>query len=569
MKDTNLYSLFQLSPVPMWVFEVSTLRFLDVNIAATVSYGYTKKEFLSMTINDIRPEEDTDKVKKIVSENLATGSFYKNVFRHVLKSGRIIYVQVASNLINFEGKTARVVLALDVTEKQEAQEALIMNERRFKALVQDGSDMITVIDEEFRYKYVSPASEKVFGVDPNFFIGKKAFDFIHELDIKRVEQEAMKIWETKSIQLSPYRYRNAGGGWLWIETRATNLFEDPAVKGIVCTSKDISERIEAQKLLEENVERYNVVSKATSDIIWDLNLETNTIVWNKAIKGILKYSVNEMTSFDWWKQHIHPQDKEKVLNRLEDHIAKGLVKWQDEYRFLCGDGSYKYIFDRGFVMLDENDKAFRMIGAMQDITDQKEDEKWSKLLESVVINTTDGVLITDASSPRPLIIYVNEALTAMSGYSREELIGSYPDILHGKGVDQPGLTELKNAVAEKRSVKVELINITKDGRSYYVGLNLTPIFGEDGELIRWISIQRDVSDYRRYLSEIEAQNKRLMDISWMQSHVVRTPLARMMSLTALLEDSNDELERKELLQYLKDSANELDAIIRAIANGTS
>ncbi len=568
MSKTNLYSLFDLSPVPMWVFDVATLRFLDVNISAIKSYGYSRDEFLTMTINDIRPEEDRRRIEMIVKENFEKGSFYKNVFRHISKSGQVMFVQIASNLIKHDHTDARLVMALDITEKFEAQEALIRNERRFKALVQDGSDMITIVDEDFRYKYVSPASEKVFGIEPDFFIGKRPFDYIHEDDKSKIEEDARLIWRKKSIQLSPYRYKDFAGGWSWIETRITNLLNDPAVEGIVCTSKDISERIKSRQLLEENIERYNVVSKATSDVIWDYNFEKNTIVWNKAISGILKHKKMQQTTYDWWIQNIHPEDRERVLKHLQLHIASGMEKWENEYRFLCGDGSYKDIFDRGFSIIGTNGRPYRMIGAMQDITARKEKEKWSKILESVVVSTADGVLITDASTPKPLTIYVNDALTKISGYSKEELLGKYPDILHGKAIQQEGYTELRNAVIEKRGTKVELVNLTKDGRTYYVGVNLTPVFGESGEVIRWISIHRDVSDYRRYLSEIEEKNKRLMDISWIQSHVVRTPLARIMSITALLEGCNDELERKELLEYLMHSANELDSIIRAIANGS-
>ncbi|MFD0941719.1 PAS domain-containing protein [Pedobacter boryungensis] len=566
MNNTDLYNLFELSPVPMWVFEVKSLRFLDVNVAATIEYGYTKEEFLLMDIMSIRPIEDVSEVKGIVEENSKTGSFFRNVFRHLTKNGKLLYVQIASNAINYKGVPARLVLAVNVTEKFEVQQALLVNERRFKALVQDGSDMITIIDKEFRYSYVSPASQRVFGVSPEFFIGKKAFDFIHKDDIARVEQEAVEIWNKKTIQLSPYRYKDAVGGWLWIETKATNLFDDPAVAGIVCTSKDITERIIADQRVAENVERFNIVSKATSDVIWDCDIKQGTILWNRAIDGILKHQSKERTSLDWWKEHIHPQDRDRVMVKLEEHISKGISRWMDEYKFLCGDGTYKNIFDRGFVMVNDAGKAYRMIGAMQDITDRKREEEWSKLLESVVVNTSDGVLITDTSSPSPIIIYVNQAMVEMSGYTREELIGKYPDVLHGSNTSQVELLKLKSAIETRTSTKVELINYTKNGEQYDVSVSLTPIFDEDGHLMRWISIQRDVSEQRRYVEQIEEKNRKLQDISWLQSHVVRTPLARIMSLVELLENTDASPQQLELLTYMRTSSDELDRIIREIAN---
>lgn len=565
MKNVDLYHLFELSPVPMWVFDVASLCFLDVNTVAIAEYGYTKDEFLQMTINNIRPVEDVPIVGEIVKANAKTGSFFKNVFRHVRKSGEQFYVQIASSAVSHNGKPARLVVALDVNEKFEAQQALIANERRFKALVQDGSDMITIIDHDFRYRYVSPASQRVFGVEPAYFIGKKAFDFIHADDFERVNREAVEIWTKRSIQLSPYRYRDVSGAWLWVETKATNLFDDPAVAGIVCTSRDITERKKAEQEVAENVERFKIVSKATSDVIWDYDLLKGKILWNRALKGILKYEQKE-TTLNWWKQNIHPLDRKRVIEKIEKHIDQGIARWTDEYRFLCGDGTYKNIFDRGFLMTDTSGKVHRMIGAMQDITVRKREEEWSKLLESVVVNTSDGVLITDASGPEPLIIYVNQAMVAMSGYTREELIGNYPDILHGTDTTQPNLKKLKLAVKSRTATKVELVNYTKQGRQYHVSISLTPVFQEDGELVRWISIQRDVSEQRRYVEQIEQTNKRLQDISWLQSHVVRTPLARIMSLMELFETTDANPEQCELLNHMRISANELDNIIRQIAN---
>jgi PAS domain S-box-containing protein len=566
MKNNDLYNLFWLSPVPMWVFDVSSLNFLDINLAAISEYGYEREEFLQMGINDIRPEEDKQELVNIVKENITSGLFYKNVSRHLTKVGEVIYVQIASNPVTFDGKKARVVLAMNVTEKIEAQQALLATERRFKALVQDGSDMITIIDDEFKYKYVSPASKKVFGVDPEFFIGKRAFDFIHRDDLERVQREAAEIWNKKTIQLSPYRYKDVAGGWLWVETRATNLYDDPAVDGIVCTSKDITERINADLLVAKNVERFNIVSKATSDVIWDCNIVDETILWNRAVKGILKHSAAELTTLDWWLQLIHPQDRERVTKKLNKHITNGIVRWTDEYRFLCGDGNYKNIFDRGFLLLDETGKAYRMIGAMQDITSRKREEEWSKLLESVVINTSDGVLITDAATPYPSIIYVNEAMAKISGYTKEELIGQSPNLLHGPDSSQEDLLKLQAALNAKKATKVELVNYTKQGTSFHVSVSISPVFGADGELVRWISIQRDVSERYRYIQQIELKNKTLADISWMQSHVVRTPLARIISIVELLNASEHSEAQKELLTLMQSSAKELDDIIKEIAN---
>ncbi|MES2653157.1 MAG: PAS domain S-box protein [Bacteroidota bacterium] len=569
MKNTDFYNLFEFAPIPMWVFDIETLYFLEVNLAAVKNYGYSKDEFLAMKIFVIRPKEDEELIAAIVKNNRETGVFFKDAFTHLRKNGEKIFVQVQSNKVYYNGREARIVLATDITEKLKIEQALLMSEQRFKALVQDGSDMITIIDRDFNYTYVSPASLRVFGIEPEFFIGKNAFQYIHRDDLPRLNEEAAQIWEKKQILLSPYRYRDMNGEWLWIETKATNLLDDPAVQGIVCTSKDITERIVNEKIIHENVDRYNMVSKATSDIIWDCSLVNDTILWNRALDGILKYDNISLTTIDWWKEHIHPIDRARVVNGLNEVILKGIEKWTDEYRFLCGDGSYKYIFDRGFVILDEDNKPTRMIGAMQDITKRKEEEQWSKLLESVVVNTSDGVLITDSSAyPGPYIVYVNDAMLQMSGYNREELIGSPASLLHGNHSQQEGLAELNKAVANHTESRVELSNYTKKGIKYEVSITVCPVMDAKGKLTSWISIQRDITDQKKHVEEIENQNRKLKDIRWLQSHGVRAPLARIMSLVNLLSNNPTESEKIELMNFLMISATELDKIVTVIANQT-
>ncbi|SMD01800.1 PAS domain S-box protein [Pedobacter africanus] len=199
--------------------------------------------------------------------------------------------------------------------------------------------------------------------------------------------------------------------------------------------------------------------------------------------------------------------------------------------------------------------------------EQIEEEHWSKLLESVVVNTTDGVLITDAKvNPGPDIVYVNDALVRMSGYSREELIGKSPNIFHGHNLIQEGLKKIETSIKNKEACNVELINYTKEGNAYDVSINICPVSDHTGTVTHWISIQRDITENRNYVKAIEAQNKKLRDISWLHSHKIRSPLTRIMSIVDLLKNHSPEGEQDMLHNYLLKSAEELDGVIFDITN---
>ncbi len=112
--------LFHLSPSPMWVYDLETLKFLDVNKAAQVKYGYSEEEFLSMTIRDIRPEEEIAKLEQALKEKWEEDKIlFKRVFRHRIKSGKTIEVEIESSKILVNDRDAALVLANDITDKVE------------------------------------------------------------------------------------------------------------------------------------------------------------------------------------------------------------------------------------------------------------------------------------------------------------------------------------------------------------------------------------------------------------------------------------------------------------------
>lgn len=212
-------------------------------------------------------------------------------------------------------------------------------------------------------------------------------------------------------------------------------------------------------------ERYNNVSKATSDTIWDWKIQEDTIIWSKGIETIFGYSENEVgKTSSWWFEKIHPEDSIKMSVKLYSFIEQKSENWQDQYRFRCADNTYKYVLDRGFLLKDKDGRALRMIGAIQDITKQKEEEQKLKLLETVVTQTNNAVVITKSdndTSSIPNIIYVNTAFTKMTGYkSKKVLLKPFNPF----NTDQPDLVEYNKfitAISEKRECQIETLTYKK------------------------------------------------------------------------------------------------------------
>lgn len=123
--------------------------------------------------------------------------------------------------------------------------------------------------------------------------------------------------------------------------------------------------------LREAQERFQLISKATNDVIWDWDFTTNQIWWNDSVTDIFGYTLSDMGSGpDSWALRVHPNDREKVLQSIDQVIYGKENYWQADYRFIKSDGQYANVMDRGFVTRDGQGKATRMVGSMMDITER-------------------------------------------------------------------------------------------------------------------------------------------------------------------------------------------------------
>ncbi|MBP6760105.1 MAG: PAS domain-containing protein [Flavobacterium sp.] len=325
--------------------------------------------------------------------------------------------------------------------------------------------------------------------------------------------------------------------------------------------------------IKESNERYDIVSKATSDIIWDWKIQDDKMTWNKGIENVFGYTPDEVgSSSKWWFDKIHPEDTIKMSIKLYSFIEQKTEKWQDQYRFRCADGSYKYVLDRGFILKDENGKSIRMIGAIQDITKQKEEEQRLKLLETVTTQAKDSIIITESDLQDgniPKIVYVNPAFSVMSGYEPDEIIGKSPSIFIGPNSDKREYEKLSASIKNRQECQIETISYKKNKEEYWVGFSMLPVYNSDGELSHWVSIQRDITEAKKQevekeqlIRELTQNNKDLQQFSYITSHNLRAPLSNLTGLLNLIEDipiENPEL--KEILDGFNKSTHLLNETI--------
>ena len=161
--ESSYLELFVSNPHPMWVYDLESLAFLDVNNAAISHYGYSREEFLSMTIKDIRPAEDVPRLLENVA-HASDGLDKAGIWRHIRKDGSVIEVEITSQVILFDQRRAEMVLLYDITERRRAMESLKKSERRYKTLFEETTDAIFIVERSTgRYLDANAAAIRLTG----------------------------------------------------------------------------------------------------------------------------------------------------------------------------------------------------------------------------------------------------------------------------------------------------------------------------------------------------------------------------------------------------------------------
>jgi PAS domain S-box-containing protein len=264
--------------------------------------------------------------------------------------------------------------------------------------------------------------------------------------------------------------------------------------------------------LEESNLRYSYVNKATSEAIWDWDVVRDQMFYGDGYQKLFGYPASKnWESSNFWEDRIHPEDKERVSESMDEFLISKLELWESEYRYLKADGNYAYVSDKSYAIRNDAGVAIRMIGSMQDITVRKEEEEALKILESAISNIHDSVLIA-SNKPNFPIVYANQAFISVSGYNWDEIKGQNPIFLLGKNVSPKFLHEIRSNMFAGIGFETVVENFKKDQTPYWVEFSISPVLNKKGEITHWIGIQRDITEIKEANDEIIRQKKFNEDI---------------------------------------------------------
>lgn len=491
--------LFESNPHPMWVFDEDTLRYLAVNNAAVESYGYTREEFLGMTILDIRPPEDVAKLKTAIAQDVR-GRQRAGQWKHRRKNGSIFDVEVSSHSLPEEHGRTRLVLALDITERIINTEALRSSEERLSEAARVAGFGVFEHDHVRGTFFWSPRLREIYGIKHDVSANLSSYlHLIHPDDRTAVEAAVRRAHEPTGdgrFDLEHRLIRPSDRQVRWLATHSQTQFagEGTARHPVrtVGATIDVTDARVAAEALRLSEARYRQLVDMLPTAIF-VHADNTILFGNPAFLRLVGASNPEevlgLSPFDIAQPAPHEDSRQRQLE-----VARtGRALPSAEMRAIRRDGKTVPVYVVA-APIDGYSRPATLV-AFSDLTER---ERATALLRSVLDSVGDAILTINAMG---IVTSANRATERLFGYVESNLIGGHISVLmpeHSREYNQFFEYFLKTGVSHGIGIGREVECCRKDGTTFPAELTVSE-FSIDGER-NFTGVVRDLTD-RRLLEE--------------------------------------------------------------------
>jgi PAS domain S-box-containing protein len=276
---------------------------------------------------------------------------------------------------------------------------------------------------------------------------------------------------------------------------------------VLAIVRDATSRKQAEEKLRESEEHYRLVARATNEAIWDSDLLADKQTWDGAFETMFGYPLREETNSAWWEEHIHPEDRERVLSVIDDVLRGEGETWADEYRFRRADGTYATVVDRGYVVRNAEGEPVRVIGSMMDVTERRRAEEALRTseaeLRALFEAMTDVILVLDIEGRYLKVAPTNPTLLYKPS---EELVGKTLHKVMPEELADEFLEHIRRALQTQRPVDTAY-SLPIGGKEVWFAGTVSPM-QEDSV----VYVARDITERKRAEEEIRRLNEELEEM---------------------------------------------------------
>ena len=565
--ETRYRELFDHNPVPAWIYDCGTLRLLDVNQAACHRYGYTQKEFLSLTVPDLHGAEDADLVYATLR---SPEPFEKSVgpWRHRRRDGSLLLVEVASHLLDFAGHRARLVMANDVTERESAFE-------RFRVLFDQSSDAHLLFDETGLID-CNPAAVHMLAAQGKFeLLGRHPAYFSPDV------QPDGRRSDEKCIEMDALAHKRGGHRFDWTHRRLDGT-EFPCEVSITPVSiagkpmllvvwHDLTER----KATEQQLRLLSSVAERSLSGIMITDIDEHILFVNPALCRLSGYTQAEMMGKRPGLLLQGPSTSPVARRKLREAIKSRMPVTVDLIN-RCKNGTEYHIELHVAPVFDAGGACTHFVAVENDITSRKRDEqalaesqqRLELALEAGQLGMWDTDLVTRS-------VFYSDGYGAMLGYGPGELEQSveiFKRLLHPEDRETTlaRTAAFTNGAVDRFESEFRLRH--RDGTWRWIQ-SRGQIARRDGagRTLRIVGTHQDITPTKqaevalreaKEAAELAARAK--SDFLAVMSHEIRTPMNGVIGMTSLLLGTPLTVEQQEYIETIRASGDALLTVINDI-----
>jgi PAS domain S-box-containing protein len=419
----DLETLIDLHPNPMVLADTKGVV-LEINSKLAAVFGKPKDEIIGTSgfshigKNVVSPRkkaiEKVVKTKKPVTfEDKDVGKWWRTTIKPVLdEDGNVVKLATYIQDITFH--------------KEHEEKSLEDQQKYYSFLVENSSDVITLIEKDGTIRYQSPSAEKVFGYKPEEMIGKNIFDFTHPDESSKLSKDFKEfLKQSGSVKpITKYRVKQKSGNWIYCETNRNNQLDNPIINGIIANTRDITEREIIKKRIIESEEKFRMLSDQS--LMGMIIIQDNHIQYlNSAMLDMTGYSREDILneSIDIISKTIHPEYRSIVLEQLRKK-QKGDKDVLEHYpiKIITKNGKIKWldVFSKTVIYNGRNADFATYVDVTETKNAQDELKKTKEYLQDVINSASDMILVVDNDLK---ITTWNKTAEIITGYKSREVIG--------------------------------------------------------------------------------------------------------------------------------------------------
>ncbi|GAB3020713.1 hypothetical protein GCM10027284_45110 [Cyclobacterium sediminis] len=512
VSNERIGTLIQTIPGVFWESQPDSFKLSYVSPQVEDILGYSPEEWCQdpgFWVNHIY-KDDKEIVLQLIEKHSHTNNDFTIEYRFLRKDGRVVWISDLITVIIDENDGLKYRgLMVDITKRKAAEIALKKNEKRFKALVENGRDAIVIFDAEGVQKYVSPSITQVLGYTEEEAYQLKLNESIHPEDLDLSLDKFKRTLASPGLPIEGgiIRTKHKDGTWRWMESTITNFLDDPDINGIVDNFRDITEKVKLNNQMEKSEKRFRSMVKEGSDLTAIVSETGKYIYVSPNYPHILGYEEEELIG-DYPTNYFHPDDKDRVIFEFSNLPLRERTKGHP-YRYRRKDGSWCWLLTVATNLSDDPSVGGVVVNSM-DI---------SKLIEA------QGKLITSEARYKSFLdsqttFVIRIDLEGYITFANTKYIETFNWLFSGNEkinviytVQEEDRSKIKGIIKKcltepEKAHKVELHKLNHEKGAYTTLWDFVGILGMDGKPKEIQCNGIDISERIAFEEELKKSNER-------------------------------------------------------------